>query len=355
MADLIAFPYDSLLTEGDSGLELDRAVDASMYRRLMSKYFTTGVFPDDTDSAFKVLAFDKNIIVKKGSANINGVYAELEEDVTINITDYISSSNTVTLAVALRNDDTLSARKTTVQIVTNRTNQLVPPTRNSTIYDIYVAKVVLEPNAITVYQSDITDLRLNTEYCGIVTATVKGVDTTTFYDQFQGALDRFLDTVQSAIDGTTAGNLQSQIDDYWKTVYRVGDIYTTTLEDDDPNKRFGGTWELFEKNNPIYVVNYEKVISPNGVTRFLLEKSEEIVKRITDAYGYTPTIGDVGINVWNADADATERPVIGWDLSASKQNVNVVFDTPHTGSIRIGVQLIVKNKDTTKYLWKRVG
>ena len=27
MADLIAFPYDSLLTDGDSGLELDRAID----------------------------------------------------------------------------------------------------------------------------------------------------------------------------------------------------------------------------------------------------------------------------------------------------------------------------------------
>ena len=230
MADLIAFPYDSLLTEGDSGLELDRAIDASMYRRLMSKYFTTGVFPDDTDSAFKVLAFDKNIIVKKGSANINGVYAELEEDVTINITDYISSSNTVTLAVALRNDDTLSARKTTVQIVTNRTNQLVPPTRNSTVYEIYVAKVVLEPNAITVYQSDITDLRLNTEYCGVVTATVKGVDTTTFYDQFQGALDRFLETVQSAIDGTTAGNLQNQINERVKITDIVDDLESTDTD-----------------------------------------------------------------------------------------------------------------------------
>ena len=132
--------------------------------------------------------------------------------------------------MALRNDDTLSARKTTVQIVTNRTNQLVPPTRNSTVYEIYVAKVVLEPNAITVYQSDITDLRLNTEYCGVVTATVKGVDTTTFYDQFQGALDRFLETVQSAIDGTTAGNLQNQINERVKITDIVDDLESTDTD-----------------------------------------------------------------------------------------------------------------------------
>ena len=291
MADLIAFPYDSLLTEGDSGLELDRAVDASMYRRLMSKYFTTGVFPDDTDSAFKVLAFDKNIIVKKGSANINGVYAELEEDVTINITDYISSSNTVTLAVALRNDDTLSARKTTVQIVTNRTNQLVPPTRNSTIYDIYIAKVELEPNAITVYQSDITDLRLNTEYCGVVTATVKGVDTTTFYDQFQGALDRFLETVQSAIDGTTAGNLQNQINEYWKKIYPVGSIYMS-VNDTDPSTLFGGKWEEWGKGRvPVGVDMEDEHNEFNGVEKEGGSREKDLRALIGAVDGDVYTIG----------------------------------------------------------------
>lgn len=315
MADLIAFPYDSLLTEGDSGLELDRAVDASMYRRLMSKYFSTGVFPDDTDSAFKVLAFDKNIIVKKGSANINGVYAELEEDVTINVTDYISSSNTVTLAVALRNDDTLSVRKTTVQIITNNTNQLVPPTRNSTIYDIYIAKVELEPNAITVYQSDITDLRLNTEYCGVVTTTVKGVDTTTFYDQFQGALDRFLETVQSAIDGTIAGNLQSQIDKYWKKIYPIGSIYMST-GDTNPETLFGGKWIEWGKGCvPVGVdtaqIEFNEVEKTGGKKEQVLRASIGAVGSDTSTIGYARTEPTPNHNVYQmairGTADTTPR------------------------------------------------
>lgn len=303
MADLIAFPYDSLLTEGGSGLELDRAVDASMYRRLMSKYFTTGVFPDSTDSAFKVLAFDKNIIVKKGSANINGVYAELEEDVTINVTDYISSSNTVTLAVALRNDDTLSVRKTTVQIITNNTNQLVPPTRNSTIYDIYIAKVELEPNAITVYQSDITDLRLNTEYCGVVTATVKGVDTTTFYDQFQGALDKFLDTVDQALDGTLAGNLQNQINEYWEKIYPVGSIYMS-VNNTDPSNLFGGKWEEWGAGRvPVGVdtdqTEFNIVEKTGGKKEQPLRASIGAVSADVATIGYAPTSAIPNHNVYN--------------------------------------------------------
>lgn len=347
MTDLIAFPYDSLLTDGDSGLELDRAIDASMYRRLMSKYFTTGVFPDDTDSAFKVLAFDKNIIVKKGSANINGVYAELEEDVTINITDYISSSNSVTLAVALRNDDTLSARKTTVQIITNNTNQLVPPTRNSTIYDIYIAKVELEPNTITVYQSDITDLRLNTEYCGVVTATVKGVDTTTFYDQFQGALDRFLETVQSAIDGTTAGNLQKQINDYWKTIYKIGDVYITT-NDDNPNIRFGGTWEMFSKGRVLVGYDaddtiFNEVEKTGGKKEQVLRASIGAVGSDTSSIGYANTEPTPNHNVYqmaiHGTPDTTPR---------TANHATEVWQADGTGPTTIQPYTVVK-------FWKRTA
>jgi hypothetical protein len=346
MADLIAFPYDSLLTDGDSGLELDRAIDASMYRRLMSKYFTTGVFPDDTDNAFKVLAFDKNIIVKKGSANINGVYAELEEDVTINITDYISSSNTVTLAVALRNDDTLSARKTTVQIVTNNTNQLVPPTRNSTVYEIYIAKVELEPNAITVYQSDITDLRLNTEYCGVVTATVKGVDTTTFYDQFQGALDRFLETVQSAIDGTTAGNLQNQINEYWKKIYPVGSIYMS-INNTNPEILFGGTWTEWGKGRvPVGVntadIEFNEVEKIGGKKEQVLRASIGAFGSDTSSIGYAhadPTPNhDVYQMAIHGTPDTTPR---------AANHATEVWQSDGTGPTTLQPYI-------TCYMWKRV-
>lgn len=346
MADLIAFPYDSLLTDGDSGLELDRAIDASMYRRLMSKYFTTGVFPDDTDNAFKVLAFDKNIIVKKGSANINGVYAELEEDVTINITDYISSSNTVTLAVALRNDDTLSARKTTVQIVTNNTNQLVPPTRNSTVYEIYIAKVELEPNTITVYQSDITDLRLDTEYCGVVTATVKGVDTTTFYDQFQGALDRFLETVQSAIDGTTVGNLQNQINEYWKKIYPVGSIYMS-INNTNPKILFGGTWTEWGKGRvPVGVnttdIEFNEVEKIGGKKEQVLRASIGAFGSDTGSIGYACTAPTPNHDVYqmaiHGTPDTTPR---------AANHATEVWQSDGTGPTTLQPYI-------TCYMWKRV-
>ena len=42
--------------------------------------------------------------------------------------------------------------------------------------------------------------------------SIGGIDTQGLYEQYQASLDAFLGLVETAIDGTTAGNLQSQID-----------------------------------------------------------------------------------------------------------------------------------------------
>lgn len=42
--------------------------------------------------------------------------------------------------------------------------------------------------------------------------SIGGIDTQGLYEQYQASLDAFLGLVETAIDGTTAVNLQSQID-----------------------------------------------------------------------------------------------------------------------------------------------
>ena len=64
----------------------------------------------------------------------------------------------------------------------------------------------------SIAQSAITDQRLNSELCGVVVAAIpSSVDTTGLFDQYQTALNEWLDTVAAALDNTLAGNLQNQI------------------------------------------------------------------------------------------------------------------------------------------------
>ena len=41
---------------------------------------------------------------------------------------------------------------------------------------------------------------------------------------------------------TIVTNLQTTVDNYWKTVFPIGYIYMTTSSNFDPNNTFGGTW-----------------------------------------------------------------------------------------------------------------
>ena len=85
-------------------------------------------------------------------------------------------------------------------------------TRDGDIYEIALANVRVTKLSTSVNQSQITDLRANTVLCGYM-PVFGSFDTTRLFDQYQAALDQFLELVDSALDETTAGYLQGQIDD----------------------------------------------------------------------------------------------------------------------------------------------
>ena len=91
-------------------------------------------------------------------------------------------------------------------------------TRNNTIYEIALADILVSKNSTSISQPRITDTRLNTELCGIVTGLITQVDTTTLYSQVQADLASFqsveqasfkawLESIQDLLDEDVAGNL----------------------------------------------------------------------------------------------------------------------------------------------------
>src|SRR5699024_10933224 len=67
------------------------------------------------------------------------------------------------------------------------TGNTVAPTlqRDYDIYEIGLADILVGGNVVEIKQANITDLRLNTDLCGIVANQLQHVDTTTLFNQYQ--------------------------------------------------------------------------------------------------------------------------------------------------------------------------
>ena len=127
--------------------------------------------------------------------------------------------------------------------------------RDADAYELGLADIYVSAGVTSISQSNITDLRLDTDVCGVVTGTIEQVNTTTLFNQYQTwlqekknqydtdiaqwtqqkqseyqnwynttttqleqAWDTWFQTIQGVLDGDTAGNLYLEIQDVRKDI-----------------------------------------------------------------------------------------------------------------------------------------
>lgn len=203
---MISFPYDN-----QSETVQDRNIDSDTYAKYMDRMVgTNGIFLELGTKLEVTAGEGMTVLVKPGDGIITGHFF-IEED-TRELQVQASESLDRIDTVVLRHD----AEKRMIDLyVVKGTSATVPQppelTREGGIYELGIANVYVPKLTDSIAQERITDTRLNTERCGV--APVLGdIDTQGLYDQYQASLDAFLELVNTAIDGTTAGHLQNQID-----------------------------------------------------------------------------------------------------------------------------------------------
>ena len=72
--------------------------------------------------------------------------------------------------------------------------------------------------ANTITESNITDRRANTSYCGFVTGTVEQIDIGDLLTQFESQFNDWFETIKGKLTNDVAGSLQNQIDELSKSV-----------------------------------------------------------------------------------------------------------------------------------------
>lgn len=283
---MIYFPFDSeeIVEAETEEVTYDRAVDSDVLADWMATFFTNGI--DSTISKclqVSAVAGEMAVTTEPGKIMINGRYGKETEKRKLTIQasedqdryDYVVAR----LDKLNRLIDLYVLKGTKASIPT------APAlTREGDIYELGLAKIFVAKGVTEIKQDRITDMRLDTNACGLISFTGAKVDTTAIFTQYQAALDEYLELVQSAIDGTTAGNLQSQITAL-KSVREVtlgtswsGNSQTVAVEGITANDNPVFDVKLDGTNDTLHEEEWAKVIkavtSDGNITFYLRDEAD---------------------------------------------------------------------------------
>lgn len=157
--DNLGFPFDSL--------NHDRTMSSSSWRKMFKNFFTNGIF---TQNDFLTTANNSmQLTIGTGNASINGAFYPLEEEKILSID---SASGTYTRYDAVCIEFNLTDRQFHLKIVKGDSDSKWPtPIRTSSTYQLFVAVVAVSQGATKLTQSNISDTRSDSWYCGYVTST----------------------------------------------------------------------------------------------------------------------------------------------------------------------------------------
>lgn len=278
-----AFPYDSVVTYDADGKPIyDRFVLAETERAMNRKLFTSGIFANPLGAEVTVHS-GMTVSVSPFTFMIDGVKGI--EEFTTQWTLDVGGSLPRYDRIVLRNDNSTSTRFPNITILkgTPASSPTAPPiTRSGDIYDLVFATIFVGAQVTELANEKIEDDRLETSLCGVVTQAIDSVDTTTIFNQLQSQVDENMALIQSALDDTTAGYLQGQID----TNKTAIDNNTTNISDNIS--------ELDDIKSGVETVGNSTLFSGNPITSFLFGGNESGMISISNTTGEANAIRKAG-------------------------------------------------------------
>lgn len=169
----------------------DRKYKAEEWADYFASFIGNGVFPNPSTNLMVEANTGMTVTVKTGKAFINGYFFH----------------NTTDLSIVLDTADGVLKRIDRIVVrwsLTNRaisievkkgTNASTPSPkviqRDADVFELALADILISNGVVEVTQSSITDLRLNTELCGLVTQTVQTIDTSQLAAQLETWFDEY--------------------------------------------------------------------------------------------------------------------------------------------------------------------
>ena len=189
----------------------DRKYDASKFAEYFASFIGNGVFPNPSTNLQVIANNDMTVTVKAGKCWINGYIMINDDDYILEIDPADGVLNRIDRIVARYDvvDREIRLEVKKGQFSSNPAAQNLQ--RDADAYELGLADVYIAAGVVSVTQANITDLRFNTELCGIVKGTVDQIDTTDLFAQYQTAFNDWFQEIKDVLDDNTAANLLNLI------------------------------------------------------------------------------------------------------------------------------------------------
>ncbi len=231
------FPFNS-----DNG---DRIYQAEDFRAYFAQFIGNGVFYANANALKVVESSGMHVNVNAGAGWIAGAGYINDSTLQLTLANADGALNRID-RVVLR----CSYTERDVYVAVKQGSLSAQPTapaltRDADNYELALADVYVAAGATSITQAEITDQRLNTTVCGIVTGLIEQADTTDIFTQFESYLTQFkaqyiadieswtaaqeasfttwtteqqadftdwVETIRDILDDTAAGHLQLEIE-----------------------------------------------------------------------------------------------------------------------------------------------
>lgn len=191
----------------------DRRYKADFFAEYFASFIANGVFPNPSTGLQVLANQNMTVAIKPGKAWINGYFFVNDSDYLLTIDNADGVLNRIDRIVLQLN----YLNREIVPVIKKGTFASSPVAqslqRDADAYEIALADVFINKGAVSISQANITDLRLNTELCGIVKGTVDQIDTTDLFAQYDFAFQTWFESIREILDENVAANLANKIAD----------------------------------------------------------------------------------------------------------------------------------------------
>ena len=232
-----SYPFTSQVTYDMQGLpKYDRAVNSEFLRAVYARFFSDGVFYDQSDRLQVVADTGMQVKVKPGSVHIRGAIGIEENERTLQVqaADTLDRIDTV----VARLDLSLEARDIDLYIVKGTPAESPQPpvlTRDATVWEEGLANLFIAKNTSTIPQERVTDTRLDPSRCGQVGAAAQPpFDTAAYFAQLEAAIQAHQTDAEAQIEqlrkaiADVEGNAAWMMQDLYDPQGRRQDIFALT-------------------------------------------------------------------------------------------------------------------------------